>query len=275
MAGRLGVVLPPYTAARVESGELTEVVPSEMRADLVVVLEKEKPVHAILVEVQLRRDLEKQWSWPKYLSSLRARVRCPTVLLVIAPDAGVAAWCRTPIEVGPGSVLTPVVLGMEAVPYITNAGEAARNPELAVLSAMAHGKEEVGLAIAKAALAAGKGLEGEKAKLYGDLVQSSLGKAARAALEVFMKGNYEYQSAYARRYVAEGLQKGLKKGLQKGLEKGREEGLEKALLTVLEARGFSVSAEALERIQGCSDVAQLERWVKRAIASPSVEEVFR
>src|ERR1041385_6387162 len=48
--------LPSYSEARVESAELTEVVPTEYRADLVVLLLEGKPVFAIVVEVQLSRD---------------------------------------------------------------------------------------------------------------------------------------------------------------------------------------------------------------------------
>jgi len=76
----LGLSLPPWTEARVESAELTEVVPTEYRADLVVLLLDGKPIFAIVVEVQLSRDEDKRMSWPLYLTSLRSRVGCPTAL---------------------------------------------------------------------------------------------------------------------------------------------------------------------------------------------------
>ena len=41
---------------RIESADLTEVVPAEYRADLIVLLVDGKPVLAIVVEVQLSRD---------------------------------------------------------------------------------------------------------------------------------------------------------------------------------------------------------------------------
>jgi hypothetical protein len=50
----LGVELPRYTEARLESGELTEVVPTEYHADLVVLLVDGKPVLGIVVEVRAR-----------------------------------------------------------------------------------------------------------------------------------------------------------------------------------------------------------------------------
>ena len=86
----LGLELPPWSEARVESAEFTQVVPTEYRADLVVLLLDGKPILAIVVEVQLSRDEDKRKSWPLYLTSLRSRVNCPTVLLVVAPDKAVA-----------------------------------------------------------------------------------------------------------------------------------------------------------------------------------------
>jgi hypothetical protein len=108
----------------------------------VVLLLKGKPVLAIVVEVQLSRDEDKRASWPLYLTSLRSRVKCPTVLLVVAPDAAVARWCAKPIELGhPGFRLQPLVAGPEAIPVVVEPEEAERDPELAVLSALAHGWE--------------------------------------------------------------------------------------------------------------------------------------
>lgn len=78
----LGLGLPAWSEARVESAELTEVVPTEYRADLVVLLLEGRPVFAIVVEVQLARDEDKRKTWPLYLTSLRSRVGCPTAFKV-------------------------------------------------------------------------------------------------------------------------------------------------------------------------------------------------
>ncbi len=73
----LGLTLPPWSEARVESAELTEIVPTEYRADLVVLLLEGRPIFAIVVEVQLARDEDKRKTWPLYLTSLRSRVGLP------------------------------------------------------------------------------------------------------------------------------------------------------------------------------------------------------
>ncbi|MPY98310.1 MAG: hypothetical protein GEU97_09985, partial [Actinophytocola sp.] len=61
----LGVTVPTYQHARLESCELTDLAPTEYRADTVVVLtDNTGPVFAIIVEIQLGRDSDKRWSWP-------------------------------------------------------------------------------------------------------------------------------------------------------------------------------------------------------------------
>ncbi|MBV9315558.1 MAG: hypothetical protein JO100_17915, partial [Pseudonocardia sp.] len=120
LTGALGVDLPEHEQVRVDTGECTDVVPTQYRADAVVVLmAADQPVLAVVVEVQLGRDGDKRWSWPVYVATLRARLRCPTALLVICVDATAATWCATPIELGPGTKLVPFVLGPNQVPVLT------------------------------------------------------------------------------------------------------------------------------------------------------------
>jgi hypothetical protein len=264
----LGLSLPHWTEARVESAELTEVVPTEYRADLVVLLLDGKPIFAIVVEVQLSRDEDKRKSWPLYLTSLRSRVGCPTALLVVAPDAAVARWCAQPIELGhPGFVLQPLVMGPDAVPVIVDEQAARQDPELAVLSAMAHGHEAVGESIARTVLAAVGGLDAERVRLYVDLTISALNEAARYSMEALMqRGTYEYQSEFARKYVAQGR--------EEGRQEGRHEGERAALLEVLDARGLEVDAETRQQILACTDLSQLKVWLRRAVTVESTQELF-
>lgn len=93
----------------------------------------------------------------------------------------------------------------------------------------------------------------ERAKFYGDLVLASLNEAARRALETMMKG-YEYQSDFAKKYVAEGEAR--------------------ALLTVLRSRGIEVSDSARERILAEKDPKRLERWLEKAGTSATLTEVL-
>jgi len=205
------VPLPPFTEARIESANLTDIVPRELRADLLVLLLDEEPVLVIIVEVQLHDDPKKLFAWPAYVAGARARYRCPACLLVVTPDAALAGRLSRPIVLGPGGAsVTPFVLGPAGVPVVTEIPEARQSPELAVLSAMAHGQTETGLDVAVAALVASAGIADEEQRaLYTDLVLLWLGAAARRALEAMMSiRNYEYQSEFARTYFQQGREQG-------------------------------------------------------------------
>ena len=260
----LEIELPRWREARVSTAELSDLQPAPYRADLVVLLGAKKAVQAIVVEVPLRPKPQKRLRWPQYLASLRAEHGCPCCLLVIAPTAAMARWCAKPIEMGhPGFVLQPVVLGPDAVPVVVDDAKARSCPELAVLSAMAHGRSERGVEVARAALVGADGLDDERAWLYHDLVVMSLDRAARAALEEIMEvGDYEVRSEFGKRYMA------------KGMAKGRAEGKAEAVLTVLRARGITVTAKVERRVQGCADMTQLDEWLARAATVESLDELF-
>lgn len=270
LQGPLGVHLPEWSEARVDSSEFTQIVPTEYRADLVVLLLNGRPVFAIVVEVQLSRDEGKRKSWPLYLTSLRSQVDCPTALLVVAPDPAVARWCARPIEMGhPGFVLQPLVAGPDAIPLIVGPQEAGKDPELAVLSALAHRhEEELAPEIMNAVFTSARGLDEERFRFYVDLALSAMSGAARKALEAMMRSSgYQYQSAIARQFVAEGF--------EQGQQKGRLEGEQRALLKVLETRGLTVDASTREKILACTDLEHLERWLDEALVATSVQDLFK
>ncbi|MFC4535094.1 hypothetical protein [Sphaerisporangium dianthi] len=258
----LAVALPQYSLAEIEPGDLTECSPAEYRADAVVVLSSgDKPVLAVVVEVQRGRDPHKRWSWPMYLASVRARKRCPAVLLVVCTDTGIARWCATPIDMGhPGWRLIPMVAGPKAVPVVTDRAAAVRAPELAVLSAVAHGGDLEVESVLAALIAALSVIDDEQARLYADFVLMMLPEAARKHMEVLMAtGTYEYQSDFAQKYVAE----------------GKAEGKAEAVLILLGARGVAVSEEVRQRILGCAEAARLDEWIQRAATARVVDDLFR
>jgi len=103
--------------------------------------------------------------------------------------------------------------------------------------------------------------------LYVDLVFTSLRGAARAVLEALMaNGNYEYQSDFAKRYVAQGR--------TEGRAEGRTEGRAESILRVLEARGIAISAEQRARILSCTDMPTLDAWLARAVSAASADEAI-
>ncbi|MGH3943377.1 MAG: hypothetical protein ACRDTG_33095 [Pseudonocardiaceae bacterium] len=137
--------------------------------------------------------------------------------------------------------------------------DAVRAPELAVLSAMAHGGRPDGLGVLDALLGALEAVDEQRATLYSDVVLAVLPVAARRYLEALMTSRtHGYQSEFVRRYVFQ----------------GRAEGEAKAVLTVLHARGIDVPEDARTRIIECSDLEQLDAWVRRAVTARSVDDLF-
>ncbi|QXJ23212.1 hypothetical protein AGRA3207_004341 [Actinomadura graeca] len=48
----------------------------------------------------------------------------------------------------------------------------------------------------------------------------------------------------------------------------------RAVLLLLGVRGIPVSDDVRDRINGCTDIDQLDRWLKRAAAAKTAEELF-
>jgi hypothetical protein len=240
-----------------------EVRPSEYRADAIIQLRRDGSVFGIIVEVQLRKDEDKGFVWPVYIATLRNRIRCPVCLLVVAPDDKVASWARQPIILGGDSRVVPWVLPLADIPEILHPEQASEQPELAVLSAIAHGNDpdvNKSLEIAMAAHRASEALDRDRSSLYFDLISGSLSEAARKAFES-MVANRQYISDFARKYFGDGKAEGKAEG-------------EAAVLLILLSQRFGVLSETTQdRIRGAS-VAQLESLAQRLLTASTLREAL-
>ena len=63
-------------------------------------------------------------------------------------------------------------------------------------------------------------------------------------------------------------------GERKGEAKGRAEGLRIAIAAVMSQRALSLSEVARARLESCTDVATLTRWLARAVAASCEGEIF-
>jgi Uma2 family endonuclease len=63
-------------------------------------------------------------------------------------------------------------------------------------------------------------------------------------------------------------------GLRAGRTVGEASGRVSSVLAVLEAREIKITKAARERIEGCTDLALLDRWVRRAAVVAKVAELF-
>ena len=106
----------------------------------------------------------------------------------------------------------------------------------------------------------------ERAVRYHDVVLAGLPLEARSRWETFMTTvdeDYEYLSDTFRDLAA------------KHERLGETKGEARALLTVLEGRGVAVPAEVRDRILACTELSQLDTWLRRASNATTIDDVIR
>lgn len=258
----LHVAVPAFTEARLAEASLNDLVPTEYRADAVVLLVDGTPVFGIIVEARSGSGEAVHLADVRHQRA--SRYRCPVVVLVVTPDAATARWAAEPVDLGGDTSWRSLVVGPEGIPVITDPSAATREPHLAVLSAMAHGRDDdVGTAVAVAAAAASGAatLPEPLRMLCFALIESSLGDAARKTFEMLPQ-NERFMSELMSKLTSERQVRSL------------AEGEARALLRVLERRDIATSVEQRERVLACSDLATLEAWLDRAAMAPTAQEVF-
>lgn len=164
---------------------------SDDRPDLVLhcrVPGQDEAVRAVVLQVQLAPDAKAEFNWPLFTAGIQLRDQCPVTLVVLTLDERTARWAATPQPlVRSGSVVVaPVVIGPAQIPRITEVAQARAWPELAVLSAAAHGRSPGAEHVAHAAILGCAALDAPHHARYVDFVLSCLGKRARRALEKIM-----------------------------------------------------------------------------------------
>lgn len=269
LADEFGVPLPGLSHMRAEPCDFTDIGPKEFRGDLALSThdDKDLPVLGVCVEVQLSKHDVRRWKWPVYLTTLRSRLCCPVILLVVTPSRKVAKWAEQPIELDSvGSVVQPLVLGPDRFPLVTEPAQAVQRPELATLSAIAHGAGPRMEEVLVAFLAGLMKTDDEHAKMYLDLVDDALTVSASRRLEELMESTSQYRGRIATKYVA--------KGREEGREEGRAESAAHAVLTVLTARGLELSAAQRARLGACTDLGTLDAWLTQAVTATSTDEIF-
>jgi len=271
----LHVDIPRFDEARLVEAAAHQLVPVEYHADAVVLFadvvgDKTMPVLGTIFEVQLERKERKRYTWPLYAVAARARHECPFILTVVTPDPAVERWAGQPIELGNGT-FAACVIGPQGIPQVTDRDQAMREPQLAVLSVVAHGDGDVDTAvsIARAAVHAVLSLPEEQRLLYSVLIENALSEAARKALE--MEPNIEkfFNEAHRRSY-ANGKAEGKAEGEVKGEAKGKAE----ALLMILQRRNLALTDAQQRQVLSCTDLATLDRWLDRVLSVGSVDELL-
>ena len=134
--------------------------------------------------------------------------------------------------------LRPLIFTPNDIPLVVDTDLARANPALAVLSAICHG---------------------------GDAeVEATFPALAEVRWEAFMTATvgHGYHSELFRELAAQHE------------ELGEARGEAQAILTVLDARGLTVPAEVRERILACTDLPQLNVWLRRAGTATTLDQVI-
>jgi hypothetical protein len=258
----LDVQVPEYDDVRIESSDLTHLDPAEYRADLVLfLLQGTRKVLGIVVEVQLGRDEDKRYAWPAYVTNLRARHRCPVCLLVVTVEESMARWAGKSIELGPGNWFRPWVIGPANTPLVTEVRTAEQNVELAVLSACEHGQSdniELASRVASVAIQASEGIDAERSRRYLDLILMSISENAREAVQTMDLLGFEYQSDFARHFIA----------------KGRAEGRAEMVIELLTLRFGRLSEDVEARLRD-AERSQLDALAKELLTASTLSEALK
>ncbi|WP_214102965.1 hypothetical protein [Acrocarpospora catenulata] len=261
--------IPKDGDAVVASPDLTKIQPTEYRADGVLLYSEDGGRKlAVIVEVQLKRDPDKHGTWLAYIANVRVRDKCPACLVVICKDSSTAKWAAAPIETGhPGLTLTPLVIGPDNTPVITDIARAVGNIGLAAISAITHSKHpEINIILATLVDALAS-IDSTQAQEYADFVTVALTGSAQKEMERLMTAQtHRFQSEYAQKLRAEGR--------DEGRDEGRAIGEARSVLRLLEFRKVEVSDSARERILACTEEAQLYLWLEKASYVTSVEDLF-
>ncbi len=245
--------------------------PLEVRPDLVLVAEGERGPW-VVVDVQLKRDDDKQRRWLAAVGVLFDTRGTMGDVVVITHDASVAVWAGGIARVaGPGGtrlVLEPIVvqLTLAEVEQLLATG----SPELAVLAAWAvhdqrgRDAQEVVRAVVEVIEAA------PDAQLRETLVQvmiSMLGDPLVAIVREMLMNPIVIPPSPA--YLA------LRRDIEAiGEVRGEVRGKAESLLAVLAARKLPVDDTTRATITRCTDPSTLEHWITRAVTAQTVAEVF-
>ncbi|MEQ4302523.1 hypothetical protein ABNF97_14190 [Plantactinospora sp. B6F1] len=261
------VKVPDYHHARPYPTDVRVLVPRTYHADgmLLYCDPTDQPLLAVVLEIQRRWDATKRRTWKLYVAQLEAELNVDAALLVYCPNPRTARRYRSLFEFdGLSLSLRPLIFTPSDVPLVVDVDLARTNPALAVLSAICHGHDPQVEATFPALMAALRSVNPKTAILYYDVVLAGLPATARTRWEAFMTttAGYEYRSELLRELAA------------RHEEQGEARGEARAILTVLEGRGVTVPAEAREQILSCTDLTQLDTWLRRAGNATTVDDVL-
>lgn len=161
------------------------------------------------------------------------------------------------------------VLGPEELPVVTDPAVAAASPLLGVLSLMAHG-DRCGEAALVATLNGLEAVDNQDREVHVHLIFQALGEPMRRLMEAKLSLREQFPDLP----VPPVLQALLDQAEGIGERRGSKRAEARAVLRVLARRGVEVTPEQRATIESCTDIAQLDQWLDRAVTARSAVELF-
>lgn len=271
----LKVNIPAPETIEVLPADTTEIRPLERRVDCVLRIQPrhQRSPFVLAIEVQKRRDTEKERSWAYYQTHLGAKYDLPVLLLILCDNRTVAQWAAGPFVFGaggwPAMTMRPLVLGPDNVPVITKPEEAKANMALTAFSAITHGRSKRVNAILDAMAHALGEAEPDVLNYYDELLEIGLdGSPAQAIWRDLMSTSSYFPGRGT--LVEQNQLIGEARGEVRGEAKGRAADV----VRMLERRGIALSEAERERVLTCQDLDTLGVWFDRAFDVETTDELF-
>jgi hypothetical protein len=96
----------------------------------------------------------------------------------------------------------------------------------------------------------------------------------RGKLEGELKGMREGELKGMREGMRQGELKGMREGKLEGMRQGELKGKKETLLRLLARAGIALAESESARIQACSDIATLDRWIENVLGAKTATEVL-
>jgi hypothetical protein len=282
---RSGLRFPAYEHIEVTDGRftlLTAVGDKEMAADLVLICRdgNRAAVQVIIVEIQRGQDPGKVRSCHVYQAVYWAVLDCPVALVMVCSRRATAGRFAKRFSAGVQDQVTPaVVLDLDLVPVLSPAQAKDAPPEWVLLELLSYGRHQggppVSMAACLAALAAVNATDPNRAARYTEVILKEwLGAQYKEEFMALLEDEeFTFEAEIFTRRIKAAEERAEARGEARGEARAEARAAGKSLLSVLGARGFTVTAALREEIMACGDTARLEDALLRA-ATGDPEQPF-
>ncbi|MFN3199411.1 MAG: hypothetical protein ACE366_13490 [Bradymonadia bacterium] len=178
----------------------------------------------------------------------------PAAVLVFTPSQAVADWAAEPVKMGFGQTYCPIVVGPDGIPRIEAPDVAIQVPQLALLSALAHGNRKHSRPVLEACIESWASLDEGQVTDYHDLLLMQLNAAVRKVLHTMLK---ERKRAY----------------LSDTFNDLVDQGKRQTLLKLAQLKFGELTAEQETRVRQ-ADGEMLERWTESILTAETADDLF-